>query len=153
MLAMEFESVRYPLAVIFMIPVSFIGLFLVFGLSDFSFDQGGFAAFVMLCGVVFNAGIYLVSTWQSQCSRYIPRHVSPSDSAAKGLQAYIRAWNHKINPIMLTILSTILGLLPFLTDGPKEVFWFDFAIGTIGGMAFSVIALVFVLPVFLVKRK
>ncbi len=153
MLAMEFESVRYPLAVIFMIPVSFIGLFLVFGLSDFSFDQGGFAAFVMLCGVVVNAGIYLVSTWQSQCSRYIPRNVSPSDSAAKELQAYIRAWNHKINPIMLTILSTILGLLPFLTDGPKEVFWFDFAIGTIGGMAFSVIALVFVLPVFLVKRK
>ena len=94
-----------------------------------------------------------MSTWQSQCSRYIPRNVSPSDSAAKGLQAYIRAWNHKINPIMLTILSTILGLLPFLTDGPKEVFWFDFAIGTIGGMAFSVIALVFVLPVFLVKRK
>lgn len=152
MLAMAFESMRYPLAVIFMIPVSFIGVFLVFGFSDFSFDQGGFAAFVMLCGVVVNAGIYLVRTWQSQCSRYMPCNASPSVSAAKELQAYIRAWNHKINPIMLTIISTILGLLPFLTDGPEEVFWFDFAIGTICGMVFSVLALIFILPVFLIRR-
>ena len=137
MLAMTFESLRYPLAVIFMIPISFIGLFLVFGLSDYAFDQGGFAAFVMLCGVVVNAGIYLVNTWQRQGRRH----------------GYIRAFNHKINPIMLTILSTVLGLIPFLTDGPEEVFWFDFAVGTIGGMLFSVIALVFVLPVFLLDKS
>ncbi len=36
MLAMTFESFRYPLPVIFMIPISFIGLFLVFGLTDFA---------------------------------------------------------------------------------------------------------------------
>ncbi len=142
MLAMAFESLRYPLPVIFMIPISFIGLFLVFGVTDFAFDQGGFAAFVMLCGVVVNAGIYLVNSWQKQKKRY-----------ADPLKAYVRAYNHKINPIMLTILSTILGLLPFLTDGPTEVFWFDFAVGTIGGMIFSVIALLLVLPVFLLKRR
>ena len=39
--------------------------------------------------------------------------------------------------------------IPFLTDGPSEVFWFDFAAGTISGMLFSVLAMVFVLPVFL----
>ena len=143
MLAMAFESLRYPLATIFMIPVSFIGLFLVFGLSDFAFDQGGFAAFVMLCGVVVNAGIYLVNTCQGQMRRRAGR---------SSVSAYVRAWNHKINPIMLTILSTILGLLPFLSDGPEEVFWFDFAIGTIGGMIFSVIALIFILPVFLIRK-
>ena len=54
---------------------------------------------------------------------------------------------------MLTVVSTILGLIPFLTDGPQEVFWFDFAIGTIGGMAFSLIAVIFVLPVFVLKRN
>ncbi len=142
MLSMAFESLRYPFAVILMIPVSFIGLFLVFGVTDFAFDQGGFAAFVMLCGVTVNAGIYLVNSWQSRRKRY-------KDS----LKAYIRAYNHKIKPIMLTILSTVLGLLPFLTDGPSEVFWFDFAAGTIGGMLFSVIALLLVLPAFLLKRS
>ena len=54
---------------------------------------------------------------------------------------------------MLTVISTILGLIPFLTDGPQEVFWFDFAIGTIGGMVFSVIAVILVLPVFVLSKK
>ena len=133
MLSMTFESFRYPLPVIFMIPISFIGLFLVFGLTDFAFDQGGFAAFVMLCGIVVNAGIYLVTTYQET-------------------RDYIKAFSRKITPISLTIVSTILGLLPFLSDGPEEVFWFDFAIGTIAGMAFSVIAIIFVLPVFCVRK-
>ena len=44
--------------------------------------------------------------------------------------AYVRAFGRKIHPIMLTVISTILGLVPFLTDGPEEVFWFDFAVGT-----------------------
>lgn len=134
MLAMTFESFRYPLPVLFMIPISFIGLFLVFGLTDFAFDQGGFAAFVMLCGIVVNAGIYLVTTYQET-------------------RDYIKAFSRKITPISLTIVSTILGLLPFLTDGPEEVFWFDFAIGTIAGMAFSVIAIIFVLPVFCIRQE
>lgn len=134
MLAMTFESFRYPLPVIFMIPISFIGLFLVFGLTDFAFDQGGFAAFVMLCGIVVNAGIYLVTTYQET-------------------RDYIKAFSRKITPISLTIVSTILGLLPFLSDGPEEVFWFDFAIGTIAGMAFSVIAIILVLPVFTLRRR
>ena len=56
-----FESLRKPLVIILMIPISFIGVFLSFGWSDFIFDQGGFAAFVLLCGIVVNAGIYLIN--------------------------------------------------------------------------------------------
>ena len=48
-----------------------------------------------------------------------------------------------------TILSTALGLIPFLTDGPDEVFWYAFALGTIGGLAFSLVALVFFLPAWM----
>lgn len=68
------------------------------------------------------------------------------------VKGYIRAFNRKIWPITLTILSTILGLVPFLFDGPKEVFWFCFAIGTIAGLVFSVIALILYLPVFALPR-
>lgn len=56
-------------------------------------------------------------------------------------------------PIFLTVVSTALGLALFLSDGPEEVFWFDFAAGTIGGLLFSLIVLVLFLPVFAVKRK
>ncbi|MDE7127470.1 MAG: efflux RND transporter permease subunit, partial [Bacteroidales bacterium] len=140
MCATVFNSMRLPFAVILMIPVSFIGVFLAFGLSDFTFDQGGFAAFVMLSGVVVNAGIYLVDTFRKD------------RSGRSDVRRYIRAFNHKINPIMLTVISTVLGLLPFLSDGPEEVFWFAFAVGTISGMLFSLIALVVYLPVFCLAR-
>ncbi|MCM1177428.1 MAG: efflux RND transporter permease subunit [Clostridium sp.] len=147
--AITFESFRLPLPVIFMIPVSFIGPFLVFGLSDITFDQGGFAAFVMLCGVVVNAGIYLVTAWQDIC-----RSSGATTGRLQGeVRCYIKAYSRKINPIILTVLSTVLGLLPFLSDGPEEVFWFDFAVGTVSGMLFSVLAIVFVLPVFVVKKS
>ena len=64
LLSISLESVRLPLAVIGMIPVSFIGVFLSFGLSDFSFDQGGYASFVMLSGIVVNAGIYVTTAYK-----------------------------------------------------------------------------------------
>lgn len=140
MLAMSFESLKLPFAVILMIPVSFIGLFLAFGLSELTFDQGGFAALVMLCGIVVNAGIYLVRTYQKT-------------AGPNRLRCYVKAFNHKVNPILLTILSTILGLLPFLSDGPEEVFWFDFAVGTISGLLFSMIAMYFYLPIFVLSRR
>jgi len=69
------------------------------------------------------------------------------------IRDYVKAFNHKIVPITLTIISTILGLVPFLFDGTSEVFWFAFAIGTISGLLFSVISVIFYLPVFLLKRN
>ena len=138
--AVHFNSLRYPLAIIFLIPVSFIGVFLVFGLSDFSFDKGGFAAFVMLSGITVNAGIYLVTALLRE-----------KQLTKNQVKAYIRAFNSKIIPVALTIISSIIGLVPFLFDGPSEVFWFDFAIGTIAGLVFSIIALLALLPLLALK--
>ena len=146
MSCMVFESLRLPFAVILMIPVSFVGIFLTFGLSDFVFDQGGFAAFVMLSGIVVNAGIYIIN----ECETI---RKSGAGIGRNPLKTYIKAFNRKIHPILLTVLSTVLGLIPFLFDGPKEVFWFDFAIGTISGLLFSLLALVLCLPLFLLKRN
>ena len=56
--------------------------------------------------------------------------------------------SHKITAIFLTIVSNVLGLAPFLIDGQDERFWFSFAVGSCGGLLFSIIALIFVLPVF-----
>ncbi len=141
--AVHFNSMRLPLAIIFMIPISFIGLFLAFGIGDFTFDKGGFAAFIMLSGITVNAGIYLVFEYLQTCH---------SERNEGSIRTYVRAFNHKIVPISLTILSTILGLVPFLFDGPKEVFWFAFAIGTIAGMILSIIALTVFLPVLWIRQ-
>lgn len=140
-LSMAFNSLRLPFAVISLIPVSLTGVFMVFGYSDFSFDQGGFAALVMLNGIVVNAGIYLVNTYRNM----LPK--------GRSVLLYMRAFRYKILPILLTSLSTLLGLLPFFSDGPQEVFWFDFALGTVAGLIFSLVALVFLLPLILLGKK
>ena len=149
--AMCFESLRQPFAVILLIPVSFIGLFLVFGLTDFPFDQGGFAAMVMLCGITVNAGIYLVYQYKD----LLPACLGGKDAfrlTPLTIRIWLKAFRRKIVPILLTILSTVMGLVPFLFDGPKEVFWFDFAVGTMAGTTFSLIAILFYLPTFLFRK-
>jgi multidrug efflux pump subunit AcrB len=140
-LSMSLNSVKLPIAIISLIPVSFIGLFLVFGYSHYPFDQGGFAALVMLSGIVVNSGIYLVTSYRQLC----PSRPSVS--------LFIKAFRFKIRPILLTVASTVLGLLPFFSDGPGEVFWFEFALGTISGLLFSLIALVFLLPLLILVRR
>ncbi len=139
-LSILLESFRLPLAIMMLIPLSFIGFFLTFGFSSLIFDQGGLAALIMLCGLVVNAGIYLIWDYKANDKKM-------------QIRRYIKSYNHKIRPIFLTILSTILGLVPFVIDGSQEAFWFDFAIGTISGLVCSIIALIFFLPVFVIKRN
>ena len=143
MCAVIFESLRKPVVIVLMIPISFIGVFLTFGWSDFIFDQGGFAAFVLLCGIVVNAGIYLINEEDNWAA----------NTRKRGIPLYLKAYNHKIVPILLTIASTVLGLVPFLYDGPEEVFWFAFAVAAISGTLFSILALVVYLPIFLPMRR
>ena len=136
-----FESLKQPLIIIATIPVSFIGLFLVFALFDFYFDQGGYASFLLLGGLVVNAAIFVFSDYKNlQKIRSQNRRI-------------IKAIMGKTRPIMLTLLSTIFGLTPFLIEGQGEVFWFSLAIGTIGGLIFSLFSLFIFLPVAMWRKS
>ncbi len=140
------ESLSQPLAIIGLVPVSFIGVFLTFYLFGFNFDQGGFAAFIMLAGIVVNSGLYIINDY-NHFQRGGPGMRKRSKERA--LRLYMKAYHHKIIPVLLTVFSTVLGLLPFLIGGQKEPFWFSFAVGTIGGLLFSLIAIVFFFPLFI----
>lgn len=140
-----FESLRQPLVIISLIPVSFIGTFLTFYFSKVNFGTGGFASLVLLSGLVVNAAIYIINEYNGLAVERYGRK-----SGAVAVELYMKAYNHKIIAVLLTIVSTVLGLVPFLIDGPRaEEFWFSFAIGTIGGLSFSVLALVFFMPIFM----
>lgn len=140
--AILFESLSLPWAVIGLIPPAFVGLFLSFYLLELRFDLGGVAAMVMLSGLVVNSGFYLISEYQRQLLRFRNRRDGQ-------LQAYIRAFNLKLVPILLTVVSTVLGLIPFLMDGPEEDFWFAFAVGTMGGLLFSLLGLIVLFPLWI----
>lgn len=137
--AILLESLLQPLAIIGLIPISFIGLFLTFYLFKLNFDQGGLAAFILLSGLAVNAGLYILNDYNNFRQKW-PR--------ANPLRLYLKAYQYKILPVLLTISSTIIGLIPFLT-GKQEAFWYAFAAGTIGGLVFSMVAIILVFPVFL----
>lgn len=136
------ENLRQPLFIIATIPISFVGLFLIFALFDFYFDQGGYAAFVLLGGLVVNASIFIVNDFNNRRYR-IKKHN----------QALIKTVINRGRTIVLTILTTCCGVIPFLLEGQKEVFWFSLAIGTIGGLLMSLFAVFVVLPVLIWRRE
>ncbi|MDR1594457.1 MAG: efflux RND transporter permease subunit [Prevotellaceae bacterium] len=142
-----FNSLTQPLIILFIIPVSYIGLFLTFYLFKLSFDQGGFAAFILLTGISVNANIYVLNEYNN---------IRKKRPLIKPLKAYIKAWNAKVLPIFLTIFSSILGFIPFMLGQYKEAFWFPLAAGTVGGLIMSFITLFLFLPLFMgvgKKRK
>ena len=142
--AVLFESLLKPLAVISLIPISFIGVFLTFYLFDFNFDQGGFASFILLSGLVVNAAIYIINDFNNLVAR---------ENRDVTVRTFLKAFNQKIVAITLTILSTVLGLIPFVWGGQKEVFWFAFAAGAMGGLLFSMVAIIIYLPLFLKLKR
>lgn len=123
-----------------------VGLFLTFPIFKVTFDQGGYAALVMLSGIVVNASIYLISEYDTVTGMHY--RASLPVTVRTNIRYWVKAYNRKIIPTLLTIISTILGLIPFLFDGKDVSFWYSFAMGVIGGMIFSIIALIFFMPVF-----
>jgi multidrug efflux pump subunit AcrB len=137
--AIVFGSLLQPLAVLMMVPLSFIGVFLTFWYFDLGFDQGGYASLLLLSGLTVNSTLYILNDLNTIRMRF--PGLSP-------LRAYLKAYNNKLVPVVLTLLSTVLGLAPFLSGGKKEAFWFSLAAGTIGGLLFSMVAIVVILPLF-----
>ncbi|MCR8667458.1 efflux RND transporter permease subunit [Aestuariibaculum sp. M13] len=139
-----FESFKQPFIIISVIPISFIGVFLTFYLFDFNFDQGGLASFVLLSGITVNASIFIIYGF-NKLKKDFPNQ--------NKIFLYLEAFKQKIYPITLTITSTILGFIPFVKDGQNQIFWFALGVGTIGGLIFSLIGILFYLPIFTLKNS
>lgn len=138
-----FESLRMAWVVVSMVPVALMGAFLTFVITGVEFGSGGFASLVLLSGIVVNSAIYILCQYSK----------IQKEKTADRMKAYLCAFNHKIVPIYLTIVSTIVGLVPFFFEQSEEPFWFSFAVGITGGLLFSIPSLIFVMPLFLKPFK
>lgn len=94
----------------------------------------------MLGGLAVNAAIFIVNDLNNRSKGSYNRNV-------------LKAVGGKATPILLTVLSTCFGLIPFVMEGQGEIFWFSLAIGTIGGLVFSMVGVFLALPVFLWKKS
>lgn len=135
-----FDSLYYAWVVVSIIPISFIGIFIVFSAFRLPFEEGGFAAMILLCGITVNASIYLINDYLHQCRKH------PSVTF---LDAYKRAVCNKTFAIVLTVVSTILGFVPFVIDRGASLFWHSLSMGVIFGLLFSTLMIFLILPCFL----
>nr|WP_009035949.1 efflux RND transporter permease subunit [Indibacter alkaliphilus] len=94
---------------------------------------------MLLGGLAVNAAIFIVNGLNNKKIGVYNRRV-------------VKAVGGKAVPILFTILSTCFGLIPFIMEGQNEIFWFSLAIGTIGGLVFSVVGVFLALPVFLWRK-
>ncbi len=131
-----FESWTRPLLVLIALPLALIGMGAAYFLSDAPFNQGGYAALLLLMGIAVNNSILLVYTIFNTLKR------QPADPT----EAIANAAFQRLRPIFITTLTTIAGFLPMLLQGEKTDFWYTLALGTSGGLASSSVLLVLVVP-------
>ncbi len=139
--AVLLESLTKALAVLTMIPFSFLGVFFMFYFLGLSFDVGGYASLLLLCGLTSNTALYIINDFN-----YLNKEKK------QVLRIYIKAFHAKAMPILITTAAAVLSLIPFMIAGQEKGFWFTLSAGTIGGLLFSLAGVYGLLPVVLLKN-
>ncbi|MGM9525718.1 MAG: efflux RND transporter permease subunit [Peptococcaceae bacterium] len=136
-MAMQFESPRFSLMVMTCIPFSFVGSFLFVSLSGSSISMTSLMGFLMLIGSVVNNGILYVDT------------VNQNKLSMELDDALVAAGVTRLRPILMTSLTTILGLTPLAIGiGENSEMMQGFAVVAIGGMTASTLLALLLLPTF-----
>jgi len=145
-MACQYESLRDPFVVMFTVPFAAIGVLIMLFLTDTTLNVQSYIGCIMLGGIVVNNAILLVD----QINLLRRRDGMPLR------QAIEEAGRRRLRPILMTALTTILGLMPlaigFGEGGEAQA---PLARAVIGGLASStVITLIFVPVVYsLFERK
>lgn len=145
-LAAQFESLLTPVVILGTVPTAIIGALLALLLSDTPLSLGAGApmallGLIVLLGIVVNNGIILldrISVLQNTCG-------------FRWQRAVLVAGQSRVRPIIMTSVTTCLGLLPLsLKQGTELELWPPFAITVLGGLLFSAFATLIFVPVLYV---
>lgn len=135
-----YESLFLPLAVLCSVPFGLMGSYLftkIWGLESNIYTQVGM---IMLIGLLSKTAI-LITEYGTQ-----RRKMGMSLSAAA-----ISAAGVRLRPILMTVLTMVVGLLPLITaSGVGANGYRSLGVGTAGGMVVGTIALMFITPMFFV---
>ena len=138
-MAALFESLILPTSVITSLLFSFTGVFWAFMVTGTSMSIMGMIGMLILMGIVVNNGIVLVD----RINQLINEGLSLYDAVIEGCMTRIR-------PILMTVATTVLGLIPLAMgstriggDGPP---YSPMAIAIIGGLVFSTLTSLFLVP-------
>ena len=132
----QFQSLRSPLIVMFTIPLAFTGGFLALLISGIELSVVSLIGFVMLTGIIVNNGIVLVD--------YINQLRL---SGMERREAVVEAGVTRLRPILMTSLTTILGLVVMAFGGDAGTALMQpVALVCIGGLLYATLMTLLVVP-------
>lgn len=137
-LAAQFESLTYPFIIILTVPFAFIGSLLLMSIVGEPLGIMGFVGLIMLVGMVVKNGIVLID--------YINLNRERGMSI---ISAVVDGGKSRLRPVLMTTLTTILGMVPLaIGTGQGSEMWKSLGVAIIGGMTFSTIITLILIPAF-----
>jgi HAE1 family hydrophobic/amphiphilic exporter-1 len=135
-LASLFESYLQPFIIMATVPLAAIGVLLALDFLKRSVNVGVLMGAMMLGGIVVNNAIILID----EINRL-------GTKAIAGFKAVLISGESRLRPIMMTTLTTILGLLPMAIDrSPEANLWSPLAITVMAGLATSTLLTLGLIP-------
>jgi HAE1 family hydrophobic/amphiphilic exporter-1 len=136
-LACQYESLRDPLVVMFSVPLAAIGVLVTLFITTTTLNVQSYIGCIMLGGIAVNNAILLVD----QADRLVQDGMGLRD-------AMIEAGRRRLRPILMTTLTTILGLLPLaLGIGEGSEAQAPLARAVVGGLTASTLITLVLIPV------
>lgn len=136
-MASQFESLRYPFIVMFSMPLAITGAILGLLITGNTITMPAMMGFVMLIGMVVNNGIVLVD----YTNQLMDRGMNCYD-------ALTTAGPRRLRPILMTTLTTVLGMLPMaLATSEGSEMMQALAIAVIFGLSLSTVVTLIFIPV------
>jgi len=137
-MASQFESFLHPFIIMFSIPLALIGVILTLWAIQVPLSVIVFLGIIVLAGIVVNNAIVLVD-YVNQLRR----------TGLEKTEALVRAGEIRLRPILMTTLTTVLGLTPMaLGLGEGAEIRTPMAIAVIAGLTTSTLLTLIVIPTF-----
>lgn len=136
-MAVQYDSLIDPLIIMVTLPLALIGAFLLLAITRTPFGATVFLGLILLVGIVVNNAIVLVEYINDLRKE---KHLPVFDAVIEGAALRVR-------PILMTSLTTIIGLLPLVFGwGEGLEMLKPLAITVVGGLAVSTLLTLFVIP-------
>jgi HAE1 family hydrophobic/amphiphilic exporter-1 len=137
-LASQFESLLHPFTILLTIPFAVVGAILAFYILGMPLNMMGYIGIILLGGIAVNNSIMIVDCINQNKENGMPLRAAILDAAER-----------RLRPIMMTTLTTILGLLPLtLGFGESAALRAPIAIAVIGGMVTSTLLTLIIIPCY-----
>ena len=135
-MASQFESLTYPFVIMFSLPFAVVGVIIGLAVTGTPLNIMSLLGILMLIGIVVNNGIVLVD-YTILCR----------ERGMSVLDAVVTAGRSRLRPILMTTLTTVLGMVPMAVgNGVGSEMWNSLGMSVAWGLSFSTLITLILIP-------